>query len=198
AGEASPERLIEALRMALDRVKGTYGLAVMHRALPGYLAGARLGSPLVLGIGKGEHFLASDGAALAPYTREAIFLSDHDLVCVRADGYRFFSEGAHDSGRGNIRTVELAPDGGGKGPFPHFMLKEIFEQPDAVSDAMRGRLSVDEATAKFGGLNMTPRELREIDRVVLIGCGSARHAAMVGEHLIETLAKVPVEVEFAS
>lgn len=195
--DASRGSLTDTLRLALGRVKGTYGLLLMHRDLPGLILGARRGSPLVLGIGKGENFIASDCGALVAHTREVIYLHDHDIVAVEADDYEIFSRESRESRR-QVSTVDFSETDVGKGDFPHYMLKEIFEQPEAIRDAMRGRLTLEEATAKLGGMNMTAKELREIDRIVLVGCGSARHAALVGEHLIETLAHVPTEVEFAS
>jgi len=189
--------LVEALRMALKQVVGTYGIAIVHKELPGLLVGARRGSPLVLGIGKGEHFLASDVSAIANHTREVVYLKDFDLAALTSDGFEISSLLGGKSGY-EITAVEFTESDVDKGKYPHFMLKEIFEQPDTVRDALRGRLSREEATAKLGGLNMSNAELRAVERVVLTGCGTAAHAAMVGEYLIEQLAHLPAEVEFAS
>ena len=189
--------LVEALRLALKQVVGTYGIALVHKDLPGLLVGARRGSPLVLGIGKGEHFLASDVSAIASHTREVIYLKDFDLAALTPDGFEISSLLGGKSGY-EITAVEFTESDVDKGKYPHFMLKEIFEQPDSVRDALRGRLSREEATAKLGGLNMSNAELRAVERVVLTGCGTAAHAAMVGEYLIEQLAHLPAEVEFAS
>ncbi|MEI6871233.1 MAG: glutamine--fructose-6-phosphate transaminase (isomerizing) [Verrucomicrobiota bacterium] len=189
--------LVDAVRGALQQVVGTYGIAVLHRDVPGVLVGARRGSPLVLGIGKGEHFLASDVGAIANYTREVVYLKDFDLVSVQADGFEISTLPGGSSGY-EISSVDFKPQDMTTGAYPHFMLKEIFEQPDTITDAFRGRLSREEATAKLGGLNMSNAELRSVERVVLTGCGTAFHAAMVGEHLIEQLAHIPSEVEFAS
>jgi glucosamine--fructose-6-phosphate aminotransferase (isomerizing) len=189
--------LIEALRLALKQVVGTYGIAVVHKDLPGILLGARRGSPLVLGIGKGEHFLASDVSAIVNHTREVVYLKDFDLAALTADGFEISTLLGGKSGY-EITAIEFTEQDVDKGEYPHFMLKEIFEQPDTVRDAMRGRLSREEATAKLGGLNMSNAELRAVERVVLTGCGTAAHAAMVGEYLIEQLAHLPAEVEFAS
>jgi len=194
---ASAARLVEAVRSALRQVVGTYGIAVVHRDLPGVLVGARRGSPLVLGIGKGEHFLASDVSAIASHTREVVYLKDFDIASVTAEGFELSTLLGGLSGY-EIKAVEFQEKDVDKGDYPHFMLKEIFEQPETIRDAMRGRLSREEATAKLGGLNMTNAELRAVERVVLTGCGTAFHAAMVGEHLIEHLAHIPAEVEFAS
>lgn len=189
--------IIEALRLALKQVVGTYGIAVVHKDLPGTLVGARRGSPLVLGIGKGEHFLASDVSAIVNHTREVVYLKDFDLAALTPDGFEISTLLGGKSGY-EITAVEFTEQDVEKGEYPHFMLKEIFEQPDTVRDAMRGRLSREEATAKLGGLNMSNAELRAVERVVLTGCGTAAHAAMVGEYLIEQLAHLPAEVEFAS
>ncbi len=189
--------LVEAVRLALRRVIGTYGIAVLHADVPDIMVGARRGSPLVLGIGKHEHFLASDVSAIVAHTREVVYLNDYEVVALEQDGFEISTV----SGTGadfQISKVEFSAEAVDKGKFPHFMLKEIYEQPNAVRDAMRGRLSAEEATAKLGGLEMTNAELRAVDRLVLIGCGTAFHAALAGEYLIESLAHVPVECEFAS
>lgn len=196
-GEPSKGRLVEALRTALKHVTGTYGIALVHQDLPDLLIGARRGSPLVLGIGNGENFLASDVGAIVAHTRDAVYLNDYDIACLEREGFEITSLVGGKSGY-EISKVEMTEASVSKGEYPHYMLKEIFEQPETVRDAMRGRLSHEEATAKLGGLDMTPAELRSIDRVVLSGCGTAYHAAMVGEYLLETLAHLPTEVEFAS
>ena len=196
-GDHSRGRIISALRAALKEVIGTYGIAVMHQDVPEVMTGARRGSPLVLGIGKGENFLASDVSAIVGHTREAVYLQDYDIVCLDKDDFEITSLSGSSSGF-QVSKVEFSEDDVSKGDYPHYMLKEIFEQPDSIRDAMRGRLSPEEATAKLGGLDMTPKELRDIERVVLTGCGTACHAAMVGEYLLETLAHLPTEVEFAS
>jgi glucosamine--fructose-6-phosphate aminotransferase (isomerizing) len=196
-GEASRQRLVEAVRGALKEVIGTYGIAVMHQAVPGTLVGARRGSPLVLGIGKGENFLASDVSAIVGHTREAVYLRDYDIVALDGVDFEISTVNGGTSGF-EVSTVEFSEDDVSKGDYPHYMLKEIFEQPDSMANAFRGRLSTEESTAKLGGLNMTPKELRDIERIVLTGCGTACHAAMVGEYLLEHLAHIPTEVEFAS
>jgi glucosamine--fructose-6-phosphate aminotransferase (isomerizing) len=190
-------RLLEAVRSALRQVVGTYGIAVVHRDVPDTVIGARRGSPLVLGIGKGEHFVASDVAAIVNHTREVVYLKDFDIATIRPGGFEIVSVPGGPSGY-EISSVEFQERDVQKGDFPHFMLKEIFEQPETITDAMRGRLSLEESGSKLGGLNMTNAELRSVERVVLTGCGTAFHAAMVGEHLIEQLALIPAEVEFAS
>ena len=192
-----PARLRKALQSALAKVKGTYGIAAMHADVPGVLVGARLGSPLVVGLGDEEHFLASDVSAIVAHTRDVVYLNDHDIVSLTEGRYDVTSMAGGEA-QVKVSRVEFTADDAEKGDFPHFMLKEIYEQPKSLQNAMRGRLSRDEATAILGGLNMTPQELRGVDRIILSGCGTAFHAAMVGEYLIETLARVPTEVEIAS
>ena len=201
AFDQSPSRdgaaLVEAVRQALKQVIGTYGISVIHAEVPGLIVGARRGSPLVLGIGKHEHFLASDVSAIVAHTREVVYLNDYEIVAIQADGFEISTV----SGTGadfQVSKVEFTAESVDKGKFPHYMLKEIHEQPNSVRDAMRGRLTIEEATAILGGLNMTNADLRAVDRVILSGCGTALHAALVGEYLIESLAHIPVECEFAS
>ncbi len=196
-GEHGRERLLKAVRQALQKVVGTYGIALIHLDVPETVVGARLGSPLIVGLGAKENFLASDVAAVVSHTSDAIYLNDYDLVMLTADEFEIDSlEGGKASYE--VSRVDFTEEQAEKGDYPHFMLKEIFEQPEAIKNAMRGRLSPEDATAKLGGLNMNPQELRSVDRIVLTGCGTASHAAMVGEYLIESLARVPTEVEIAS
>ncbi|HXX42106.1 MAG TPA: glutamine--fructose-6-phosphate transaminase (isomerizing) [Chthoniobacterales bacterium] len=196
-GQDSKARLINAVRTALKQVIGTYGIALVHADIPDFIVGARRGSPLVLGIGKDENFLASDVNAIVAYTRDAIYLNDFDVVAIERDKFEISSvDGA--IGQRTVSKVEFTADDIKKGDYPHYMLKEIFEQPNSTRDAMRGRLSLEECTAKLGGLNMTAAQLREVARVMLTGCGTAMHAAMVGEYLIEQLANLPTDVEYAS
>ena len=190
-------RLVTAVRTALQQVIGTYGIALVHADVPDFMIGARRGSPLVLGVGKSENFLASDVSAIVAYTRDAVYLNDFDVVALERDKFEISSL-AGESGDHRVSKVEFAAEDIKKGDFQHYMLKEIFEQPNAVRDAMRGRLGLEDCTAKLGGLNMTPAELRDVGRIVLTGCGTALHAGRVGEYLIERLANVPTEVEFAS
>lgn len=189
--------LEQAVRLALTQVKGTYGLAVICHEEPDRLIAARMGSPLVIGLGEGENMVASDLAAMVEYTRNVIFLDDGELAVVSRDKVTntrldrqkvtkkveqiFF----------NIEEIE-------KNKFPHFMLKEIFEQPDSLRNSMRGRLLKEEGTARLGGLHEFEETLREVKRFVILGCGTSWHAAMLGEYLIEELAGIPVEVEYAS
>jgi glucosamine--fructose-6-phosphate aminotransferase (isomerizing) len=190
-------RLVDAVRLALRQVIGTYGIALVHADVPDFMIGARRGSPLVLGVGNGENYLASDVSAIVAYTRDAVYLNDFDVVAAGLDKFEITSL-AGDSTEHPVSKVEFTADDIQKGDYPHYMLKEIFEQPNTVRDAMRGRLSHDESTARLGGLNMTPPQLREVERIVLTGCGTALHAGRVGEYLIERLANIPTEVDFAS
>jgi glutamine---fructose-6-phosphate transaminase (isomerizing) len=190
-------RLFIAVRTALQQVIGTYGIALIHADVPDFMIGARRGSPLVLGVGKSENFLASDVSAIVAYTRDAVYLNDFDVVALERDKFEISSL-AGESGDHRVSKVEFTAEDIKKGDFQHYMLKEIFEQPNTVRDAMRGRLGLEECSAKLGGLNMTPAELRDVGRIVLTGCGTALHAGRVGEYLIERLANIPTEVEFAS
>ncbi len=189
--------LVSAVQAALAQLRGTYGLAIVFRDWPNVIVAARLGSPLVIGVGDGVNYIASDGSPLAGHTDGIVYLADHELAVVTPDSIRVIhrdqGDVAHDV---KLLTIDAADVELGR--FPHFMLKEIFEQPETVRNAMRGRLDRDAATAKFGGLNLTPQQLRSIDRFVLTACGTSWHAALVGEYIIETLARIPVEVEYAS
>ena len=186
-----------ALEAALAELTGTYGLAVLFAEAPGLLFAARCGSPLVIGVGDDEHFLASDAGPLAGYTSEVVFLADGELAVIGADRLEVRHR---DRGRQplTIETLDLEPRDAELGDYPHFMLKEIFEQPESVRNALRGRLDHDQATAIFGGLNMDPQALRRIDRVVFTACGTSWHAGLVGEYLLEEFARIPTEVEYAS
>ena len=189
--------LVAAVRAALGMLQGTYGLAIVFRDYPGVLIAAKLGSPLVVGVGEGEHFLASDASPLVGHTGKIVYLDDHEIAVVTTDSIRIVHRDIGEKAA-DVRTLDVQSSDVDKGGFEHFMLKEIYEQPDTLRNTMRGRLSVDEATAHFGGLNLTPKELRSVRRIVLTGCGTSWHAALVGEYLIEELARIPVEVEYAS
>ena len=198
SSEADHEkRLVGALRTALGQVTGTYGVVAMHEDAPGFLVGARLGSPLVVGLGRDENFLASDVGAIVSHTGDAIYLQDRDLVCLKADEFSIEKVDGNQSDY-QVSRVDFTAEEAEMGDYAHYMLKEIFEQPSSIQNAFRGRLVDDEASALLGGLRLTPRELRDVERIVLCGCGTASHAAMVGEYLIEHLARIPTEVETAS
>jgi len=196
-GELSKGAMITSIRTALKQVIGTYGIAVAHADLPGWIFGARRGSPLVLGIGRDQHFLASDTSAIVAHTKDVVYLNDYEIVALEADSFEISTLAGEGVGY-NVSKVDFAAEDVSKGDFPHFMLKEIYEQPRSIEDAMRGRLFVDEGTSKLGGLDMTNADLRQIERVILSGCGTAFHAAMVGEYMIETLGHLPTECEIAS
>jgi glucosamine--fructose-6-phosphate aminotransferase (isomerizing) len=196
-GKKTRGALVEGLRSALKQVIGTYGIALIHEDVPGVIIGARRGSPLVLGIGKEENLLASDTAAMLSHTHDVVYLKDYEIVALDAEGFEISTLQGDGAGY-EITKVEFTDKDVSKGDYPHYMLKEIFEQPRTVRDAMRGRLAPEEATAKLGGLDMSNAELRDVDRIVISGCGTALHAGMVGEYMIESLAHIPVECEFAS
>ncbi len=189
--------LVEAVRKALAMLKGTYGLAVVSPRQPGLIVGARLGSPLVLGIGAGEHFLASDPAALVGFTQNVVYLQDRQLCVITADDYQI-RDADHAPVEALVEQIDWLPGDAGKGIFEHHMLKEIYEQPEALENAMRGRLSDADASAHFGGLNLDSQQLRRAERFIFTACGTSYHAALVGEYLFEEFARIPVEVEYAS
>lgn len=189
--------LVRAVSVALAQLRGTYGLVFLFRDYPEMIMAARLGSPLVLGVGHGEHFIASDASPLAGYADKIVYLADHQIAVVTADSVRVVHRDhghvVHEVEELEIAASEMTLDG-----FPHFMLKEIFEQAETVQNAMRGRLCEEDATAVFGGLNLSPQHLRSVNRIILTACGTSWHAALLGEYLIEELARIPVEVEYAS
>jgi glucosamine--fructose-6-phosphate aminotransferase (isomerizing) len=189
--------LVEAVRKAVLHLKGTYGLAVLSPRFPGLIVGARLGSPLVIGLGENEAMLASDPGALVGHAQRVIYLEDHQLCVLSPDRWQVIDR---DRGELAAEVQHLDWDVGDtdRDGFEHFMLKEIFEQPEVVRRAMAGRLDEAEATARFGGLNIDAQQLRQIDRMVITACGTSYHAALVGEHLLEQFARIPVEVELAS
>lgn len=188
--------LLAAVKSALSQLRGTYGLVVMFRDHPDVIIAARLGSPLVIGVGDGEHFIASDASPLVGHTDKIIYLADHQVAVVTADDLLVSHR---DQGRidYDVKTLEVDSGAVELNGYDHYMLKEIFEQPDALRNTMRGRLSDDNATAVFGGLNLTPQEMRKIRRIIFTACGTSWHSALVAEYLFEELAHIPVEVEYA-
>jgi glucosamine--fructose-6-phosphate aminotransferase (isomerizing) len=193
-GNSNPLTL--AVCDALKDVIGTYGLAVISADQPDTIVGARRGSPLIIGIGKGENFVASDANAIVSHTREVVYLNDYDVATITPERFDVLNLGT-DTANVQISKLEFNSQDAERGEYAHFMLKEIYEQPRTVENALRGRIDFEGATAKFGGLNMTAAELRSIDRIVIAASGTSWHAALVGEYLIEELAHLPVEVEFA-
>lgn len=188
--------LTQAVCDALREVIGTYGIAVICTEHPDVMVGARRGSPLIIGIGNGEHFLTSDANAVVAHTRQVVFLNDYDVATVSRDRFDVINLGT-DTAKVQISQLEFQAEDSQRGEFAHFMLKEIFEQPRTVENASRGRIFHEGATARFGGLNLSPAELRNIDRIVIAASGTSWHAALIGEYLIEEFAHLPVEVEFA-
>ncbi len=189
--------LLAAVLGVLPRLEGTYGLAVISPSAPGEIVGARLGSPLVVGVGEGEYLLASDPAAIVPHTSRVAYLQDGEVVRLTADDFELRHR-ERGSITPRIDRLDWAPDASELGAYDHYMQKEVHEQPVTVRDACRGRLHRAEATAVFGGLNLSPLQLRQMNRVVFAACGTSWHAALVGEYLVERLAHIPVEVEYAS
>lgn len=190
-------RYLAAVQATVARLRGTYGLVVAFRDRPNLMIAARFGSPLVIGVGNGEYFVSSDASPLAGRTDRIVYLADHQIAVLTPEG---FSVVHRDQGK--VR-VEVRPLEVGSGEvelvgYDHYMLKEIYEQPESIRNAMRGRLDDQDATAVFGGLNLTPQQLRSVDSIILTGCGTSWHSALVGEYLIEELARIPVNVEYAS
>ncbi|MGE0759023.1 MAG: glutamine--fructose-6-phosphate transaminase (isomerizing) [Pirellulaceae bacterium] len=191
------ELVIAAVQSALAQLRGTYGLVMLFRDYPELIVAARLGSPLVVGVGTGEHFVASDASPLVGFTDKIVYLRDHQLAVVTARSLRIADrEKARISHR--IESLQIDTSEVQLNGFQHYMLKEIYEQPESLKNAMRGRLCEDDATAMFGGLNLTPQQLRAVNRIILTACGTSWHAALLGEYLIEEFARIPVEVEYAS
>ena len=191
------ELLLSAVQEALAQLRGTYGLVFLFREHPDVLVAARLGSPLVVGVGAGEHFVASDASPLVGYTDKIVYLADHQIALMTSETLRVVHR---ESGRvkHNVESLRMQATDVSLGGYAHYMLKEIFEQPESLKNAMRGRICEEDATAVFGGLNLTPQQLRSVNRIILMGCGTSWHAALLGEYLIEEFARIPVEVEYAS
>ena len=190
-------RLEDAVLAALERVEGTYGIAVVSTRDPGKIVAARKGSPLLVGLGDGEHFIASDASAILAHTREVVYLNDGDLAVVRKDGYRVFDMKATTLDR-PVAKIDWELAQIERGGYDHFMLKEIFEQPQTLENTMRGRVVLEDGMSKLGGINLSHDELLTIDQVIITACGTSWHSALIGEMLIEDLARIPVEVEYAS
>lgn len=187
-----------AVLAALNKLEGTFGLAVLCADEPETMIGARRGSPLVLGLGgEGEYFLASDVTAIVDYTQKVVYLNDDDVVVAKRSGYEIMTVSSHTVNR-SVEEIEFDADAASKGGFDHYMLKEIFEQPEALRNTMRGRLLFADGSAKLAGLDANRLELRNLNRIIITACGTSYYAGMVGEYLIEDLAGVPVEVEYAS
>ncbi len=189
--------LEDAVQQALKMVEGTYGILVISAEEPGKIIGARNGSPVVVGIGEGEYFIASDVAAILKHTRQVIYLEDHQMIVATPDNFTTVTI-ENEYVEHIVQEVDWDLEMIEKGGFRHFMLKEIHEQPETIRNAMRGRLIHDTGDAKLGGLAMAEKELRDVRRIVLLGCGTSWHAALIGKYMIEDKSRIPVEVEYAS
>jgi glucosamine--fructose-6-phosphate aminotransferase (isomerizing) len=195
--EAAGDSLEERVSSALEHVEGTYGIAVVSAAEPDTIVVARQGSPVLLGIGAHGMFVASDASAVLEHTRSVVYLADGDIAVLRPDGYHVRDSDSHVLVREvadlawDLEAIEL-------GGYPHFMLKEICEQPETTRRTLRGRLLFEEGTARLDGLNLSPAACAAIERITLLGCGTSWHAALVGREVIEALTGIPVQVEYAS
>jgi glucosamine--fructose-6-phosphate aminotransferase (isomerizing) len=187
----------DAVVGALLRVEGTYGIGVVSTREPDTIVAARHGSPLLVAIGSGEHFVASDASAVLTHTRSVVYLDDGEVAIVRPDSYRILDLAAVEKVKAvtrvdwDVGTIE-------RGGHAHFMLKEILEQPESLRNTLRGRLLEEDGDVHLGGLNVSDEDLQRINRIVLTGCGTSWHAALIGEYMMEELARVPTEVEYAS
>jgi glucosamine--fructose-6-phosphate aminotransferase (isomerizing) len=190
--------LFEAVRLALREVAGTYGLVVMSTREPEKIVAARMGSPLILGVGDGENIVAADAAAIIEHTRQVVYFEDGEIAEVTAKGFR--TENIHDDKVKDKTIHEITFDLSQieRGGYDHFMLKEINEQPETIQNAMRGRLLVDQGDVKLGGLQHVMDKLLAARRIVIVGCGTSWHAGLVGEYMFEHIAKISAEVEYAS
>ncbi len=189
--------LVEAVAGALHQVEGTYGIAVVSTREPDTIVAARLGSPLLVAIGSGENFVASDASAVLAHTRSVVYLDEGEIAVVRPGDYRILDLDAVEKEKAvtqvdwDLATIE-------RGGYAHFMLKEIMEQPESLRNTLRGRLLEEEGTARLGGLNLSDEELLQVNRIVLTACGTSWHSALIGEYMMEELARIPTEVEYAS
>jgi glucosamine--fructose-6-phosphate aminotransferase (isomerizing) len=187
----------DAVVGAMQQVEGTYGIAVVSTREPDTIVAARRGSPLLVAIGSGEHFVASDASAVLSHTRSVVYLDDGEVAVVRPDAYRILDLAAVEKVKTitridwDLATIE-------RGGYPHFMLKEILEQPESLRNTLRGRLLEEEGDVHLGGLNLSDEDLQKINRIVLTGCGTSWHSALIGEYMMEELARLPTEVEYAS
>ncbi len=191
------DTLEQRVATALGDVVGTYGIAVISAEEPGKIVVARRGSPVLLGIGEEEYFVASDASAVLAHTRSVVYLDDDDIAVLTPDGYHVMDAEAHIQLR-QVSDISWDLDAIQLGGYPHFMLREICQQPETVRSTLRGRLLLEESSARLSGLNLPPEVCPQINRIVIVGCGTSWHAGLVGRHLIEQLARIPVIVEYAS
>ncbi|OGU03290.1 MAG: glutamine--fructose-6-phosphate aminotransferase [Gemmatimonadetes bacterium GWC2_71_10] len=189
--------LEEAVAAALRELEGAYGIAVIASREPGVIVAARKGSPLLVGVGENEHFVASDPSAVLAHTRSVIYLDEGEMAVVRA-GEHLIRDRQDVPLTKEVTQIDWDLATIERGGFAHFMLKEICEQPDSVRNTLRGRILEEEGTARLHGLNLTEADLARIDRIVITACGTSWHAGLVGEYMLEDLARIPVEVEYAS
>lgn len=189
--------LQEAVRRTMQQVEGTFGIAVIHKHLAGQVVVARRGSPLIIGVGDGENFAASDVAAMVRYTNKVVHLNDNELALLTAEGFTISTAQAMTVERA-AETVEWQPEDADLNGFPHFMLKEIFEQPETIRNAMRGRLEPGEGVPKLGGIMPVWDKLKECRNIVIVSCGTSYYAGCVGRYIFERLTEIDVEVELAS
>jgi glucosamine--fructose-6-phosphate aminotransferase (isomerizing) len=189
--------LEEAVRIALKRVVGAYVIVLLDQENPDTLIAARKGSPLVIGIGKGEHFLASDASPIIEYTKEVVYVNDYELAIIKPDELVLKNLG-NEKITPFIQKLDLELAKIEKGGFDHFMLKEIFEQPETIFDCLRGRMDAKEGYIRMAGVDKNIDQLKNSNRLIIIACGTSWHAALVAEYIIEELCRIPVEVEYAS
>src|SRR5690349_19904380 len=189
--------LVEAVAGALHQIEGTYGIAVLSTREPDTIVAARRGSPLLVAIGQGENFVASDASAVLAHTRSVVYLDDGEVAVVRPSEYRILDLDSVEKEKAvtrvdwDLATIE-------RGGHAHFMLKEILEQPESLRNALRGHLLEEEGTARLGGLNVSDEQLLQVNRIVFTACGTSWHSALIGEYMMEELARIPSEVEYAS
>jgi len=190
--------LIEAVRMALSVVVGTYALAILSSEYPKQIIVAKKGSPLLIGLGEHEFFVGSDGAPIVEYTQKVVYLNDEEVAVLHPDKELQITNIRNEKQRPFIQKLELKLEQIEKGGFEHFMLKEIFEQPKAIIDSMRGRISTQKDVVSLGGIIEYENKMLNAKRFIVAACGTSWHAGLVGEHIFESLIRVPVEVEYAS
>jgi glutamine---fructose-6-phosphate transaminase (isomerizing) len=189
--------LEESLRIALKRVTGAYVIVLLDRDNPDTIIAARKGSPLVIGIGKGEHFLASDASPIIEYTKEVVYVNDYELAIIKCDELILKNLG-NEKITPFVQKLDLELTAIEKGGFDHFMLKEIFEQPDTIFDCLRGRLDVTKSTITMAGVQNNLEKLVKTRRIIIVACGTSWHAGLIAEYIFEEICRIPVEVEYAS
>jgi glucosamine--fructose-6-phosphate aminotransferase (isomerizing) len=188
--------LENAVKKSLNEIRGTYGLVVASTKEPEKLVVARMSSPLIIGVGDNEFLVASDPSAIISRTRQIINLDDGEIAVIRADDIRIYKE--EKESKKDVQTIDWDIEVAQKGGYDHFMLKEIMEEPNVIEDAMRGRLLEEEGMVKLGGLESVESQIKQINSLCLVGCGTAYYACKVGKYMIEEYADIPVEVDFGS